>query len=157
MGGEDCIGFNPATATIAYVGGAWKFVDGSHWILDFGSNHSEAIQAYNTIQYYHLDQQCFAVRPNPSMSYWKSGGSVPGGGMPGADCIPVNTSAVQAEYAGGAWKVVDTSNNDWLLDYGGNQASANFAASIIHHYHMNRQCFVGRSPGPPGMQYWLSY
>src|SRR5579871_705883 len=44
MGAEDCIGFNPATAQIAFVAGAWKFVDGSHWILDFGSNHAAAIQ-----------------------------------------------------------------------------------------------------------------
>ena len=77
--------------------------------------------------------------------------------MGGSDCNSVNTSAVQAQFAGGAWKVVDTSNGNWLLDFGGSHDAAAKAAATIHYYRMNRQCFVGRTPGPPGMQYWLSH
>lgn len=157
LGTEDCIGFNPATSDVAFVNGSWKYVDGSHWILDFGSNQGAANQARHVINHYHLDEQCFVVRPNASMTYWKSQGAVPMGGMGGSDCIPVNTGAVQAQFAGGAWKVVDTSNNDWLLDFGGNHAAADKAAATIHYYGMSRQCFVNRSPGPPVMQYWLSH
>jgi hypothetical protein len=48
---------------------------------------------------------------------------------------------------------VDGAN--WLLDFGGDQSAAQQAADTIHHYHMNRQCFVAR-PNPP-MQYWLGF
>lgn len=157
LGAEDCIGFNPATSDVAFVNGSWKYIDGTHWILDFGSNHAAADEARHVINHYHLNEQCFVARPNASMTYWKSGGSVPMGGMGGSDCISVNTGAVQAQFAGGAWKVVDTSNGGWLLDFGGNHAAADKAAATIHYYGMNRQCFVGRTPGPPGMQYWLSH
>ena len=157
IGAEDCIGFDPATADVAFVNGSWKYVDGSHWILDFGSNHAAANEARHVINHYRLTEQCFVARPNASMTYWKASGSIPVGGMGGSDCIPVNTGAVQAQLAGGAWKVIDTSNGDWLLDFGGNHAAADKAATAIHYYGMNRQCFVGRSPGPPGMQYWLAH
>jgi hypothetical protein len=157
IGAEDCIGFNPATADVVFVNGSWKYVDGSHWILDFGSNHAAANQARHVINHYHLDEQCFVVRPNASMTYWRTNGGIPAGGMGGSDCIPVNTGAVQVQFAGGAWKVIDASNGDWLLDFGGNHAGADRAAATIHYYGMNRQCFVGRTPGPPGMQYWLSH
>jgi hypothetical protein len=155
---EDCVGFNPATATIAFVGGSWKFVDGPHWILDFGPNHNAAEQANHAIHHYHFDQQCFVTRASGSqMTYWKSGGGVPGFSMPGEDCIHVSPDAVDVQHGAGTWRVVDQSNNDWLLDYGPNHGAAQQAVSIIHSYGMNRQCFVNRSPGPPVMQYWLSH
>jgi hypothetical protein len=76
--------------------------------------------------------------------------------MANSDCIAVNDQATQSQFVGGAWKVVDTSNNGWLLDYRGNKAAADKAAAIVHAYHLNRQCFVNRNPGPVMMQYWLS-
>jgi hypothetical protein len=90
------------------------------------------------------------------MTYWKSGGAIPSGDMANSDCIAVNDQATQSQFVGGAWKVVDTSNNGWLLDYRGNKAAADKAAAIVHAYHLNRQCFVNRNPGPVMMQYWLS-
>src|SRR5215472_8472496 len=98
IGAEDCISFNPATSTVALVNGSWKYVDGSHWVLDFGSNHKAAIRTRRVINHYHLDAQCFVARPNAAMTYWKAGGSVPRGGMGGSDCTSVNTSAVQAQF-----------------------------------------------------------
>ena len=153
---EDCVGFNHAE--VAFVAGSWKLVDGSHWIADFGSNQGAAQEAHHVVHHYHFDAQCFVTRMSGSqMTYWKSGSSVPSGSMSGSDCIPVHEMAVQAMFVAGRWKVVDTSNNDWLLDYGGNQSAAQQAASVIHAYGLNRQCFVNRSPGPPLMQYWLSH
>ena len=152
MSTEDCISFNPATAQIAFVAGAWKFVDGSHWILDFGSNHAAAIQAGQVISYYHFDQQCFVVRPNAQMTYWKRGSHVPSNNMAGQDCINFDPATVHTQHVGGAWKVV--SGAMWMLDYGSNHAGADQAVATIQNYNLNRQCFVAR-PNPP-MSYWLS-
>lgn len=72
MAGNDCIGFNPATAHVAHVGGHWKIVDGAQWIADFGNRHGEANKAMAIIHRYRMNRQCFVGRPNPSMSYWLS-------------------------------------------------------------------------------------
>jgi hypothetical protein len=72
MGGQDCVGFNPATTHVAHVGGEWKIVDGSHWIASFGSKHAEANEAIALIHHYHMNRQCFVGRPHPSMTYWLS-------------------------------------------------------------------------------------
>ena len=70
--GQDCIGLNPHTASVAHVGGAWKVVDGGSWLLDYGSQHAVADKALAVIQTYNLNRQCFIVRPNASMMYWLS-------------------------------------------------------------------------------------
>ena len=72
--------------------------------------------------------------------------------MPGEDCISVNTANVQAQFVGGAWKVVD--GRSWLLDFGASRDNAEQAVRVIQHHNLNAQCFVAR-PNPP-MQYWLS-
>jgi hypothetical protein len=138
--------------TASYVGGAWKVVQGSMWMLDYGSNAGAAHHAADTIQHYGFNQQCFVKRPNASMMYWKSGNHVPSGGMSGEDCIGVNPAHVQVQNAGGAWKVVDGGN--WLLDYGPDHEAAQQAVAVIQAYNLNRQCFIARPNAP--MQYWLS-
>ena len=70
MSGEDCIGVNPMNASVTFVGGAWKVVDGSNWLLDYGSDQAAANQALAVIRNYHLGRQCFIVRPHASMQYW---------------------------------------------------------------------------------------
>ena len=70
MAGQDCIGLNPDTAKAALVSGRWKIVDGSQWVLDFGSNMAAAQRAEQVIKTYRLSQQCFVGRPNPPMTYW---------------------------------------------------------------------------------------
>lgn len=152
LGQEDCIGFNPMMVTAAYVGGAWKVVQGSMWMLDYGSNKSAAVDAANTIHHYNFDQQCFVRRPNAAMMYWKSGGHVPGGNLPGQDCIGLNPMHVSVGNFGGSWKVVDGQN--WLLDFGSDKAAADQASAVIHTYNMNRQCFIVRPNA--SMQYWLA-
>jgi len=68
--GEDCAAFNPATTEAKLVSGNWKVVDGSHWILDFGSNESEAKTALKVIQKYGFKYICFVGRPNAPMMYF---------------------------------------------------------------------------------------
>jgi hypothetical protein len=152
LGAEDCIGFNPMGVTASFVGGEWKVVDGSSWMLSYGGDAASAHHAADTIHHYHFDQQCFVKRPHAPMMYWKTGNHVPGNGMPGEDCIGLDPNHTHAAFAGGAWKVVDGGN--WLLDYGSDQASAEQAAAVIHTYNLNRQCFIKRPNAP--MMYWLS-
>lgn len=66
------------------------------------------------------------------------------------DCISFNPNAVTAAQVQGHWKVVQ--GNMWMMDFGSNMPAAGLAASIIKHYGMNKQCFVGRPNAP--MQYY---
>jgi hypothetical protein len=70
MAGDDCINNNPDTTQARWAGGAWKLVDGSHWLLHFGSNEAEARKAEEVVRNYRLNKQCFVGRPNPGMTYW---------------------------------------------------------------------------------------
>lgn len=152
LGAEDCIGFDPAQVSAAFVGGDWKVVQGSMWMLDYGSNAVAAHRAAFVIHHYQFTQQCFVRRPNAQMMYWKSGGVVPVGGLPGQDCIGLHPMFVQAQFVAGDWKVVDGAN--WLLDYGPNHAAADQAVAVIQTYHLNRQCFIVRPNA--SMMYWLA-
>jgi hypothetical protein len=149
---EDCINFNWSNVQASFVGGEWKVVDGSMWMLSFGPRMIEAQKAANIIRSYRFTQQCFVGRPNAAMAYWKRGSGVPSGNMPGQDCVTNNPDTTQATRIGGRWKVVDGSH--WMLDTGSNEADARRAVDIIRHYRLNRQCFVGRPNA--SMTYWLS-
>ena len=71
MAGEDCISFNPDKIQVARIENSWKIVEGSHWIMDFGSSESEARLAYDIIIKYGFRTICFVGRPDPSMTYFR--------------------------------------------------------------------------------------
>ena len=71
LAGEDCISFNPATANVGQIQGDWKIVDGSKWMLSFGSKEAEARQALAIIKQHSFNQVCYVGRPNPSFQYLK--------------------------------------------------------------------------------------
>lgn len=149
---EDCISFNNNNVALQNIGGRWKIVDGSMWILDFGANHDQGQRALDIIQHYRFNRQCFVGRPNPSMTYWKRGDSVPSGSMGGDDCTNNNPDTTHAAHVGGEWKVAD--GGHWMLSFGTREAEARKAEQVIHRYNLNRQCFVGRPNA--SMTYWLS-
>lgn len=152
MGAEDCLPEPWAQLQVAHAGGAWKIVNGSEWVLDFGSNQMAANQALGIIQHYKFDHICYVKRPHPPMTYWTRSGMVPSGNMGGEDCVNNNPDTTTVDHVGGAWKVVDGSH--WMLDYGSDKPAAEQALAVIKHYNLNRQCFVAR-PNPP-MTYWLA-
>lgn len=149
---EDCISFNWNQVQASFVGGEWKVVQGSMWMLSFGNKAAEAQRAAQIIRNYRFTEQCFIGRPNPSMTYWKRGNDVPSGGMPGDDCINNNPATTQARFVGGEWKIVDGSH--WMLSFGNREQEARKAEEVIRNYNLGSQCYVGR-PNPP-MAYWLS-
>ena len=71
MPGEDCISFNINKIEVKKFGNRWKIVEGSHYIMDFGSNEAEARQAYQIIKKYGFKSTCYVGRPGPSMTYMR--------------------------------------------------------------------------------------
>ncbi|MCD4655165.1 hypothetical protein K8T06_14685 [bacterium] len=69
--GEDSIGFNPSAIIVKKISNRWKIVEGSHWILDFGSSEAEALKTFGIIQKYGFNKICFVGRPNSSMTYFR--------------------------------------------------------------------------------------
>ena len=69
MKGEDCVGFNPKSATVKKVNNRWKIVDGNHMMFDFGTNLGEAKQSLSIIKHHGFTRSCFVGRPGPSFTY----------------------------------------------------------------------------------------
>ncbi len=76
--GEDCIPFDPTNLAVVEIGGRWKVVEGTHWLLDFGPGQGNAIAALHFIREYRFNQICFVGRPDPSMTYFKTSRGRPG-------------------------------------------------------------------------------
>src|SRR5262245_6394279 len=70
--GEDCIPFDPANLAVVEIGGRWKVVEGTHWLLDFGPGQGNATAALYFLRKYGFNQICFVGRPDPSMTYFKA-------------------------------------------------------------------------------------
>jgi hypothetical protein len=75
--GEDAIPFDPSKIQVTSIGGRWKIVEGSHWIMDFESSEAEARTAFSIIQKYGFNRICFVGRPNPPMTYFRVEPSIP--------------------------------------------------------------------------------
>jgi hypothetical protein len=149
---EDCVVIEPLTVKADNTSGDWKVVLGPTTSLDYGADAANAQRAVAVIQHYHFTRQCFARRNSASMMYWRNGVAVPPGNMPGEDCLAFHDETTQAIYFAGGWKVMD--GNISLLDYGQDRVGADTAATIIHNYNLNRECFVARPHVV--MQYWLA-
>lgn len=72
--GEDCLGFDRSNLAVVEIGGRWKVVEGTHWLLDFGPGQGNAIAALHFIRKHRFDEICFVGRPDPSMTYFKTAG-----------------------------------------------------------------------------------
>ncbi len=142
---EDCISFDPDMIEVRNISGNWKIVQGSMWILDFGSNMCHALQAYRIIRHYGLNRQCFVGRPGATFNYWLKDGDSPEGSLDGEDCVYFDPSLLAIKYVNGRWKIVE--GGRWLFDFGKKRNDAEFALEIIKKYGFNRSCFVGR-PNP---------
>jgi len=143
---QDCIRFNPSTASVARRQGRWKIVDGSHWVFDFGPGSGDRAEAQRTlqiIQHYGMDQVCFVGRPNPSAQYLLASGQAPRGRMQDEDCLRWNAPEVTHHPQHG-WRIVD--GNSIRMSFP-NYWEAHRTLERIEHHGFNRACYVGR-PGP---------
>ncbi|WP_428407078.1 hypothetical protein [Hyphococcus sp.] len=142
---EDCVSLNPNTVSVENKNGSWKVVDGSHWILDAGSNKSEMDRAKEIIQHYGFTQSCFVGRPDPSLNYWLSNGAAPSGGLSGEDCVNINPNNLSIRSSGSNFTIV--SNGNHMAFTAPSQAEAQEVINVIKFYGFTKSCFVGR-PGP---------
>jgi uncharacterized protein YkwD len=71
--GEDCMAFNPDRLEIRKTEGRWKIAEGKAWLLDCGSNRTEAEKALKIIRYYGFTNICYVGRPQPSLTYLRTG------------------------------------------------------------------------------------
>ena len=85
MSGEDAISFRWNKIEVKKIQGRWKIVEGSHWMMDFGSKRSEANAALAILKKYRFNKMCFVGRPKPSMTYFLRG---PADGWPRPGVLP---------------------------------------------------------------------
>jgi len=147
---EDCILFDYSKVTMALIGNRYKIVQGSMWMLDFGTDKASAEKALSIIKFYKLTSQCFVGRPNAPMKYFLCSGKAPVGAFPGEDAIGFNPAAIKVEKINNRWKIVEGSH--WILDFDTNESVAKNAYYFIKKYEFNKICFVGR-PNPPMMYF----
>jgi hypothetical protein len=148
---EDRIRFNRANVAAVQVGGRWKVAEGSHWMIDTGTNEAQAKRAVEIINHYALSSMCFVGRPrcgdvDPMMYWLTDAGHAPSGNLAGEDRIPFDPAHLEVTQVGDRWKVVEGTH--WLLDFGPGQGNAIAALHFIKKYKFAEICFVGR-PHPP--------
>ncbi len=146
---EDCIRFNPDRVTMKKSNNRWKIVEGSHWIMDFETNRTEAMQSLKIIKRFRLDSICFVGRPDPSFTYFLANGKAPSGSIDNEDCVRFNPTTIQVKRIGSRWKIVDGSH--LMFDFGTNRTEAFETYKIIKRYRFSKSCFVGRPD--PSMTY----
>ena len=140
---EDCLGFNPDSASVAFVHGSWKIVDGSHWMFDFGGQEQQARRALDIIHYYRMDTTCFAGRPHSPMTYLLSSGRAPVGGVPGEQCEAFDPGGISLQQAGEFWSIL--SGTQVLFDFGNREYGAKQGMLAFRHYGFSYRCIVGSS------------
>lgn len=139
---EDCVSFNWRNIRVRQIDGRWKIVEGSHWIMDFGSKKSEAHQAHRILRHYRLTSMCFVGRPNPSFTYFLSEGRAPAGAISGEDCIAFNPGRIEVRKINNRWKI--TEGDHWMFDFGSKEQEARQALALIRKYGFTYTCYVGR-------------
>ncbi len=138
---EDCLGFNLDSASVAFIQGSWKVVDGGHWMFDFGNQEQQARRALDIIHYYRMNATCFAGRPYPPMAYLLSSGKAPVGSMPGEQCEFFDLGGISLLQTGEFWNIL--SGTQVLFDFGNREKGASQAMLALRHYGFSHQCIVG--------------
>ncbi|ARC90651.1 PASTA domain-containing protein [Rhodovulum sp. MB263] len=152
---EDCIRHDPGRIAAKQIGGRWKIVEGSHWMLDFGTDGDSAKKALAVLQAYGADRICYVSRPQPPMMYILNGDSAPAAtaatrqrlaaaGIGREDCIGFDPATLDLESGGSGVTLVSDRSRMILFR---NMDEAKTALRVIRKHGFTRQCFVGR-PNP---------
>lgn len=142
---EHCSCINPHKVRAVELNGRWQLTDESQTIADFSFDKAGADAAVTVLKHYGFTQTCWAGHPSSNgmhdMQYFKTPEGAPAGALAGEDAIDMNPEDVKTEMLKGSWKV--TCGDNWLMDFGQDQAAAEQARDIIHLYGFSKQCFVG--------------
>ncbi|MCE8420998.1 PASTA domain-containing protein [Rhodovulum sulfidophilum] len=152
---EDCIRHNPGNIAAKQIGGRWKIVDGSHWMLDFGTDADSAKKVLAVLKAYGADRICYVSRPQPPMMYILNGDRAPirtpatrlqlmTAGLVREDCIGFDPATLDLESGGAGVTLVNDRSR--MIRFR-NMDEAKKAMLVIRKHGFTRQCFVGR-PNP---------
>jgi PKD repeat protein len=146
---QDCLPFNGQNLSVQDDGGRWLVTDGVSRMMIFRTRE-KAEQAVNIMRHYQIDNQCFAVRPNPGLRYLTRQGTIPSGPFPGEDCIRINNpqGLTIRESGGSLFQVLD---GDHIPFAAKSRAEAEKIIQIVKHFNAQYTCFVERPN--PGMVY----
>jgi len=139
---EDCISFNPDTATMEQTSLGWRVIDGSQVIFGLDFDKTEAMIALATIKHYKMTQSCFVGRPRASFHYMLAGGSAPVGSFRPTDCSPFNPATTDVRQINGSWKVADGSKE--LFSFGEKKDEADQTLAIIKKYGFSHSCMIAK-------------
>jgi len=146
--GEDCLGFDTSEIISRPDADGFLVTDGRSRMMRF-RDRDAAEKAVQIIRHYSLSQQCFAMRPNPGLRYFKVNQDLPSGDFPGEDCIRILHNDLTIRSTGDTlFQVVDSRS---LLFAGKSREEAERIIEIVQHYKARFICFVGRPN--PGMAY----
>lgn len=140
----------PVQLPFPYVIPAYRLVDQTYnsWLYLFRT-YQEAQKTMNIIQYYQVNEDCYAGRPgHQSMHYFKSNGKSLSGDYPGDDAMTFNRSNLRIVLNPifpsniPSYKIMD--GNSVILDCHDSYIMALRAIEFINRYKFNKICFVGK-------------
>jgi len=147
--GEDCLSFNHQNLEVRVDGNRFLVTDGRSRMMLFDTNE-KAREAVSIMQHYQADNRCFAIRPNPALSYLKTGRDIPSGSFNGEDCIRIRNpqNLTIRETSSDLFQVLDGNNIPYAAR---SREEAERVIEIVQHYNAGFTCYVERPD--PGMVY----
>ena len=139
---ERCISFDPATAAVQQIQGAWSIVDGSSKLFNFSIDKVEADNSLAIIKHYTLNRSCFVGSPRPSFHYMLAGNAAPIGPFSGEDCRSFNPATTNVQQIKDNWTIAD--GDHLLFDFGADKTGADQAIAIIKKYGFTYSCMMAR-------------
>lgn len=152
LGGENLRGFDYRFVELQYRERRWHLQQQGEVIKSFDQREIEAHEAVRLIREFRLTQHGTIGSPQPIMEYWLSNGQAPTAPVAGLSLLAIDHATLRVENFQGRWLVRDARR--LYFNFGGNEADARKALSVIQHYGFDRVGFVGQPV--PIMVYFLS-
>jgi len=146
---EDCLPVDSQNLSVQSNGDRFLVTDGRSRMMLFDTRDAARL-AIEVIRHYELDNQCFAIRPDAGLRYFKTGDDIPTGGFPGEDCIAISNPQNLAirESSPSLFQILDGRSIPYRAK---SREEAERIIEIIQHYEAGFTCYIERPD--PGMIY----
>ena len=146
---EDCLSFNHQNLEVRADDNRFLVTDGRSRMMMFDTREG-AEQAVRIMRHYRLDNQCFAIRPNAALRYFKTGGDIPSGSFGGEDCNRISNpqNLIIRETSSDLYQILDGNSIPYAAR---SREEAERVIEIVQHYNAGFTCYVERPD--PGMVY----
>jgi len=147
--GEDCLSFNHQNLEVRADGNRFLVTDGRSRMMLFDSREG-AQQAVRIMRHYQFDSQCFAIRPNAALRYFKTGNDIPSGSFSGEDCNRISNpqNLTIRETSSDLFQIMDGNSIPYSAR---SREEAERVIEVVQHYGAGFTCYVERPD--PGMVY----